>query len=66
MLLDTQPATWRQLQAWTSTLPLAVDSIGMRRIVDSDALAASFPFGSHDLPAPLPGEEHRPVGCCTG
>ncbi|MFC5005490.1 VirB4 family type IV secretion system protein, partial [Dactylosporangium cerinum] len=56
VLLDTQPATWRQLQAWTSTLPLAVDSIGMRRIVDSDALAASFPFGSHDLPAPLPGE----------
>lgn len=56
VLLDTQPATWRQLQAWTSSLPLAVDSIGMRRIVDSDALAAAFPFGSYDLPAPLPGE----------
>ena len=25
MLLDTQPATWRQLQGWTSTLPLGVD-----------------------------------------
>ncbi|MET7426629.1 DUF87 domain-containing protein [Dactylosporangium sp. NPDC005555] len=66
VLLDTQPATWRQLQAWTSTLPLAVDSIGMRRIVDSDALAAAFPFGSHDLPAPLPGEGSPAGGVLYG
>jgi type IV secretory pathway VirB4 component len=56
VLLDTQPATWRQLQGWTSTLPLATDSLQMRRILDTDALAAAFPMASADLPAPLPGE----------
>jgi type IV secretory pathway VirB4 component len=56
VLLDTQPATWRQLQGWTSTLPLATDSLRMRRVFDSDALAAAFPLASADLPAPLPGE----------
>ncbi|MEJ3741814.1 conjugal transfer protein TraC [Actinomycetes bacterium KLBMP 9797] len=61
MLLDTQPATWRQLQGWTSTLPLGVDSLRMRRVCDSDSLAAAFPLASADLPAPLPGEG-VPVG----
>jgi TraG P-loop domain len=56
VLLDTQPATWRQMQGWTSTLPLGVDSLRMRRVFDSDALAAAFPLASADLPAPLPGE----------
>ena len=56
VLLDTQPATWRQLQGWTSTLPLGVDSLRMRRVFDSDSLAAAFPLASADLPAPLPGE----------
>jgi type IV secretory pathway VirB4 component len=56
VLLDTQPATWRQLQGWTSTLPLGVDSLRMRRVFDTDALAAMFPLASADLPAPLPGE----------
>ncbi len=56
VLLDTQPATWRQLQGWTSTLPLATDSLRMRRVFDTDALAAAFPLASADLPAPLPGE----------
>ncbi|WP_204000901.1 VirB4 family type IV secretion system protein, partial [Virgisporangium aurantiacum] len=56
VLLDTQPATWRQLQGWTSTLPLGVDSLRMRRVFDTDALAAAFPLASADLPAPLPGD----------
>lgn len=56
ILLDTQPATWRQLQGWTSTLPLATDTLGMRRVMDTDALACAFPLASADLPAPLPGE----------
>ncbi|MET8149125.1 VirB4 family type IV secretion system protein [Actinoplanes sp. NPDC049668] len=56
VLLDTQPATWRQLQGWTSTLPLGVDSVRMRRVFDTDALAAAFPLASADLPAPLPGD----------
>jgi type IV secretory pathway VirB4 component len=56
VLLDTQPATWRQMQGWTSTLPLGVDSIRMRRVFDTDALAAAFPLASADLPAELPGQ----------
>jgi len=56
VLLDTQPATWRQLQGWTSTLPLATDTLRMRRVFDTDSLAAAFPLASADLPAPLPGE----------
>ena len=56
VLLDTQPATWRQLPGWTSTLPLGVDSLRMRRVFDTDALAAAFPLASADLPAPLPGD----------
>ncbi len=49
LLLDTAPATWRQLQGWISTLPLGFDAIGMRRVFDTDALAAAFPFTSPDL-----------------
>ena len=56
MLLDTQPATWRQLQGWLSTLPLGHDALRMRRVFDTDALAAAFPLASADLPAPLPGD----------
>lgn len=56
VLLDTQPATWRQLQGWTSTLPLGIDTLRMRRVFDSDSLAAAFPLASADLPAPLPGD----------
>ena len=51
MLLDAQPATWRSLQGWTSTLPLGVDALGQRRSFDTDALAASFPFASAELSA---------------
>jgi type IV secretory pathway VirB4 component len=49
MLLDAQPATWRMLQGWTSTLPAGVDALGQRRSFDTDALAASFPFASAEL-----------------
>ena len=43
MLLDAQPATWRTLQGWTSTLPVGVDALGQRRSFDTDALAAVVP-----------------------
>jgi type IV secretory pathway VirB4 component len=52
LLLDTVPVTWRQLQGWVTTLPLAVDRVGLRRVFDTDALAAAFPFASPDLPLP--------------
>ncbi|MFD1075642.1 VirB4 family type IV secretion system protein [Longispora fulva] len=65
-LLDLQPATWRQLQGWTTTLPLGVDNLGMTRTLDTAALAASFPLAGPDLPAPLPGEPARTGGVLYG
>jgi type IV secretory pathway VirB4 component len=50
LLLDVAPATWRQLQGWITGLPLAFDALDMKRVFDTDALAASFPFTSPDLP----------------
>ena len=49
MLLDARPATWRSLAGWATTLPLGVDALGQRRVFDTDALAASFPFASAEL-----------------
>src|SRR6266511_1764903 len=66
VLLDTQPATWRQLQGWLATLPLASDGLGMRRVMDTDAIATAFPLASADLPAPLPGEAGPAGGMLYG
>ncbi|NKQ52004.1 conjugal transfer protein TraC [Amycolatopsis sp. K13G38] len=60
LLLDAQPAAWRSVQGWTSTLPLGVDLLGVRRTLDTPALAASFPFTSPDLPAVDPSP-HAPL-----
>ncbi|MGH9076440.1 MAG: VirB4 family type IV secretion system protein [Acidimicrobiales bacterium] len=51
LLLDAQPATWRSLQGWVSTLPLAVDDLGVRRSFDNAALAAAYPFALGELGA---------------
>ncbi|RJQ77646.1 conjugal transfer protein TraC [Pseudonocardiaceae bacterium YIM PH 21723] len=51
MLLAAQPASFRALQGWITTLPLGVDALRMRRTLDTPALSASFPFTSPDLPA---------------
>ncbi|HZM80520.1 MAG TPA: DUF87 domain-containing protein [Candidatus Limnocylindrales bacterium] len=66
ILLDTQPVTFRQLQGWTCTLPLATDTLGMRRVMDTDAIASAFPLASADLPAPLPGEPGSASGMLYG
>ncbi|GLZ02386.1 DUF87 domain-containing protein [Actinoplanes sp. NBRC 103695] len=50
LLLDVALATWRQLQGWITGLPLAFDALNMKRVFDTDALAAAFPFTSPDLP----------------
>lgn len=65
-LLEVQPATWRHLAGWTSTLPLGHDGLGMSRTMDTHALAASFPFGGPDLPAPLPGDPAQTGGVLYG
>lgn len=49
MLLDARPTTYRALQGWVSTLPFALDLLGLRRTLDTSALAATFPFVSPDL-----------------
>jgi hypothetical protein len=51
MLLDARPATYRSLRGWTSALPLGIDCLGQRRTLDTDSLAAAFPFACTDLPA---------------
>ncbi|SCL20493.1 AAA-like domain-containing protein [Micromonospora pallida] len=65
-LLEVQPATWRQLAGWTTTLPLASDGLRMPRTMDTAALAAAFPLASPDLPAPLPGEPAATGGVLYG
>ncbi|MFI7225111.1 VirB4 family type IV secretion system protein [Nonomuraea angiospora] len=49
LLLNAQPATFRALQGWTTSLPLGVDSLRATRTFDTIALAAAFPFTSPDL-----------------
>jgi hypothetical protein len=65
-LLDLQPATWRHHLGWASTLPLGYDGLGMRRTLDTDALAAAFPLASHDLPTPPPGQTPPSGGVLYG
>jgi type IV secretory pathway VirB4 component len=66
VLLDLQPATFRHQQGWVSTLPIGVDPLRMRRILDTTALAAAFPFASADLAAPAPGTIASPDGVLYG
>lgn len=65
-LIEVQPATWRHLPGWTTTLPLATDNLHMRRTMDTQALAAAFPLASADLPAPLPGDPATNGGVLYG
>src|SRR5258705_1516342 len=65
-LIEVQPATWRHLPGWTTPLPLATDSLQMRRTMDTQALAAAFPLASADLPAPLPGDPATTGGVLYG
>jgi type IV secretory pathway VirB4 component len=51
LLLSTVPATFRSLQGWVTSLPLACDRLRMRRCFDTAALAAAFPFASPGLPS---------------
>ncbi|GIF98772.1 VirB4 family type IV secretion system protein [Catellatospora citrea] len=66
VLLDAQPATFRQTQAWTTTLPLGVDDLHMARTMDTASLAAAFPLASADLPQPLRGDPAPAGGSLYG
>lgn len=52
LMLTVRPATFRALQGWITGLPLGIDLLGMTRTVDTDALAAAYPFASPDQPHP--------------
>ncbi|MEV4722547.1 VirB4 family type IV secretion system protein [Micromonospora humida] len=66
VLLELQPATFRHQQGWIATLPVGVDPLRMRRILDTTALAAAFPLASADLAAPAPGVITPPDGVLYG
>lgn len=66
VLLDLQPATFRHQQGWIATLPIGVDPLRMRRILDTTALAAAFPLASADLAAPAPAVVAPPQGVLYG
>ena len=66
LLLSVQPATFRTLQGWITSLPLATDLLRMRRAFDTAALAAGFPFASPDLAASDPASTAAPAGVLYG
>ena len=66
VLLDLSPATFRHQQGWVATLPVGVDPLKMRRILDTTALATAFPLASADLAAPAPGLVVPPDGVLYG
>ncbi len=66
MLLDAKPITYRALQGWITCLPLGLDLVGMRRTMDTSALAAAFPFASPDLPPADPTAFTEPAGVLYG
>jgi hypothetical protein len=66
LLLSAQPATFRTLQGWITSLPLACDQLRMRRAFDTAALAAGFPFASPDLAARDPAATAAPGGVLYG
>ena len=49
LLLEPMPATFRMLQGWVTTLPVGVDLVGLTRSLDTDAVAAAFPFAGVPL-----------------
>jgi hypothetical protein len=49
VLCSLQPCTLRMLDGYLATLPLAVDRLGRKRVLDSTALATFFPWLEPDL-----------------
>jgi hypothetical protein len=50
LLLHVVPSMFRALEGWTTTLPLGLDRLRLRRAFDTEALAAAFPFAATDPP----------------
>jgi hypothetical protein len=48
MLLDAQPATWRQPGGYRACAPVGVDAVCAHRTLDTASIAAMFPFSCPD------------------
>jgi hypothetical protein len=66
MLLDARPSTYRALRAWTTTLPIGIDALDRRRVMDTDALASTVPITSTELPAADPVTANPASGVLYG
>lgn len=66
LLIDAQPASYRSMQAWVTSLPLGLDQLGMARSFDTAALSTAFPFASPDLPVRDPITAAAPAGVLYG
>ena len=49
-LATVTPATYRQYEGWSSSLPLGIDRLGPRRTLETEALAACLPIASAEPP----------------
>src|SRR4029077_6904479 len=49
VLCQLQPCTLRMLDGYVATLPLGIDPLGRKRVLDSSALATFFPWLDADL-----------------
>lgn len=47
--LETVRSTFRCIEGWSTTLPHALDYLGVRRPFDTNSLAFAFPFASSDI-----------------
>ena len=52
LLCRLQPCTLRMFDGYLATMPVAVDRIGRKRVLDSSALATFFPWLEPDLQQP--------------
>lgn len=66
LLIDAKPASYRQLDAWRACLPVGTDALSVRRTMDTDPIAAGFPFASNDLPGSDPARPDTTGGVLVG
>jgi hypothetical protein len=52
VLCQLQPSTLRMFDGYLATLPLGIDPLGRRRVLDSSSLATFFPWLEPDLQQP--------------
>ncbi|GAA5172587.1 hypothetical protein GCM10023321_72670 [Pseudonocardia eucalypti] len=66
LMLDVRPVSYRQLDGWQACLPFALEQVRVHRVMDTDPIAAAFPFASDELPGPDPTSDAAPDGVFHG